>query len=74
MYLRRHKMAARVENDLIKMQRDIASGLRVEFHVQPDVMGLVVGFRGENVRKVRVCPFAPVPAKAATVSGLFELP
>jgi transcription antitermination factor NusA-like protein len=52
MYLRRHKLAARVEGDLMRMQQDIDAGLRVEFQVKPEVMGLVVGFRGQNVTRV----------------------
>jgi len=69
MYLRRHKLAARVEGDLIKMQQDIDAGLRVEFHVKPEVMGLVVGFRGQNVTKVTQVRLPLTSSRAGKLPG-----
>lgn len=42
----------RLENDIARVQKDIAEGLRVEFSIPSECIALVLGARGENVRRV----------------------
>ena len=41
------------KQDLNAAQKEIADGLRVEFNVDPDLIGLVIGKNGDNIRRAK---------------------
>ena len=49
----RQSVRQRLENDLARIERELALGLRAEFPVPRECIALVLGHRGENVRRVQ---------------------
>jgi hypothetical protein len=45
--------AAAYDEDLVAAQAEIADGLRVEFHVPAEVVGMVIGKGGANITRVK---------------------
>lgn len=45
--------AAAYDEDLVAAQAEIAEGLRVEFHVPAEVVGMVIGKGGANITRVK---------------------
>ncbi|KAK3254752.1 hypothetical protein CYMTET_36044, partial [Cymbomonas tetramitiformis] len=51
-YLRRLGVKERLQEERNRVENEIQSGLRVEFPVDPEVLGMLIGTQGANVRKV----------------------
>ena len=48
-----HVLEQLAKQDLNAAQKEIADGLRVEFNVDPDLIGLVIGKNGDNIRRAK---------------------
>ena len=49
---RRFALKDRLSEDVSRVQAEIDAGLRVEFRVEPPLLGMVIGAAGSNVRRV----------------------